>query len=67
MRYGFFPQPIFSSLIFFIIALSSFNYPIVLIDMMHDVFDDSLDNMLFTCALISYSMHNMNLEIALKP
>ena len=40
---------------------------VVLIDMMHDVFDDSLDNILITCALISYTMYNINLEIKLKP
>jgi len=34
---------------------------------MHDVFDDSFDNILFTCALVSYSMHNINLEVELKP
>ena len=43
---------LFISLLFF-----SLYYSIISINMMHDAFDDSIDNMLFTCASLLLAMH----------
>ena len=55
LSHDLYSPPLFS--LFISMLFFSLYYSIISINMVHDVFGDSIDNMLFTCASLLLAMH----------